>query len=157
MRKLMMLSVVAVVALVTGGCGALFNGGPQMVAFTSNPTGAEVWVDGTPRGVTPTSLGLTKNQNHTVLFKLAGYGDFGTEITKHVSGGLVVLDILGGVLPVVIDAATGSWYKLSANSVHGSLAVTDTEPDGQLTMQQLNLVNLGVSIDEALRRAPQQK
>jgi len=147
-------SASVILALLLTGCGALFNGGPQMVQFTSRPDGAEVWVDGTPRGRTPISLGLSKNQNHTVVFRLAGHGDFGAEITRQISAGYVVLDVLGGVVPVLIDAATGSWYKLSVNTLHGSLNPVDSEDSGQLTPQQLTLLRLGVALDRILADAP---
>jgi len=137
------------------GCGALFNSGPQMVQFTSSPDGADVWVNGTPRGKTPLSLGLAKNQSYTVLFKLDGHSDFGAELNKQISAGLVVLDVLGGLVPIVIDAATGSWYKLSANTLHGSLTKVD-KPDGTLTPQQLTLVKMGVPVDRAVELTKQQ-
>jgi hypothetical protein len=148
----------AIVALglgVLAGCGALFNGGPQMVQFASQPTGAAVWVDGTPRGQTPIALGLSKSENHVVVFKLDGYNDFGATLNKHVSGGLVVLDVLGGIVPVVIDAATGSWYKLSANTLLGPITKTSTElgkADGQLTPTQLKRVLNHEPMDRVLEK-----
>jgi hypothetical protein len=150
MRKLMTKSAIFATALVMTGCGALFNGGPATVQFTSTPDGAEVWIDGTPRGRTPVMLQLSKNQNHTILFKKEGYGDFGASLNKQVSAGLVILDVLGGLIPVVIDAATGSWYKLSANTVHGSMSKT-ADASGQLSPEQLNLIKLGVSFDEVMK------
>jgi hypothetical protein len=125
-----------------------------MVSFTSEPTGAAVWVDGTPRGQTPISLGLAKNQTHVVLFKLDGYNEFGATLSKKVSGGLVVLDVLGGLVPVVIDAATGSWYKLDANTLHGPLTKKVAElgePAGRLTPEQIKRVLAGTRLDEVLR------
>jgi len=32
-----------------------------------------------------------------------------------------VLDILGGLIPIVIDAATGDWNKLDQDSVNAAL------------------------------------
>lgn len=141
--------------LLLGGCGALFNGGPATVNFTSTPVGAEVIVNGTPRGVTPVMLPLAKNQNHIVLFKMAGHSDFGVALDRQVSAGYVVLDVLGGLLPVVIDAATGSWYELSTNSVHGSLERTASDADGQLTQAQLTMVKMGISMDRAMELSPE--
>jgi hypothetical protein len=135
------------------GCGAMFNGGPATVHFTSTPDGADVWVNGSPRGKTPIILELAKNQNHTVLFKKEGYGDFAATINRKVSAGYVILDVLGGILPVVIDAATGSWYSLNANTLHGALATQASEPpSGQLTLEQLNLIKLGMSLDQVLNQ-----
>ena len=38
-------------------------------------------------------------------------------LTNRIGAGWVVLDILGGVVPVIIDAATGAWYAFDQNHV----------------------------------------
>lgn len=128
------------------GCGALFNGGPAHVAFQSNPSGAEVWINGAQRGATPITLDLAKNQNYTVTFKKAGFQDATMNLNKKVGAGWVILDILGGVLPVVVDAATGSWYGLSTNNVNMNLTQA-TAMHGQLSTEQLAAVRMGASIN----------
>lgn len=141
-RRAMM---VPVLALGLSACGALFNGGPANVALNSNPAGAEVWIDGANRGVTPTTLQLAKGQNHTVTFRKAGFADTTYEITREVSATYVVLDVLGGILPVIVDAATGSWYVLSTDEVHVQLAEQPVA-SGQLTPEQLGAVRLGAPV-----------
>src|SRR5690606_18412236 len=144
MRKLMQagLSVAPVAAV--AGCGALFNSGPAKVTFTSSPEGAEVWVNGMRRGTTPLVLDLQKNQDYTVIFKKPGHADVAVTVSKKVGAGYVVLDVLGGLLPVIIDAATGSWYVLSTNTVHGMLNPATSELSGELTPEQLDQVRRGV-------------
>lgn len=122
------------------GCGALFNGGPAKVTFTSAPEGAEVWIDGTRRGTTPVVLDLSKNQDYTILLRKPGHSDVTMPLTKRVSGGYVVLDVLGGLLPVIIDAATGSWFVLNSNAVHGTMTPVQT---GQLTPEELDHIRQG--------------
>lgn len=78
------------------GCGTLFNGGPAHVNFTSTPEGAEVSIDGVPRGRTPIVLELPKSKDHTVLFRLAGYDDIGGTLNRKVSAGYVVLEVGSG-------------------------------------------------------------
>jgi hypothetical protein len=143
--KLHRFAPIALVGL--AACGALFNGGPANVSFNSNPSGAKVLIDNVERGTTPTTIALAKNRNYNVTFRLAGYQDQNMEITKKVSGGYVILDILGGILPVVIDAATGSWYTLSTKEVNATLtqSVADAtiESRGQLNAEQLAAVRMG--------------
>lgn len=57
-----------------GGCGTLATGaGPtQNIRFSSYPDGATVSVDGNVVGKTPTSADLTRTNDHTVRFDLAG-------------------------------------------------------------------------------------
>lgn len=49
------------------------SGPTQNIRFNSNPDGATVSVDGHTVGKTPTSADLTRSDDHTVRFDLAGY------------------------------------------------------------------------------------
>lgn len=131
--------LLAAAAMVAAGCGAIFNSGAARVNFTSTPDTSEVWIDGSRRGTTPIFLELEKKKDHTVTFKKAGYQDMSNPIPRSIKGAYVVFDVLGGLLPVVIDAATGSWYVLSTDHVHGSLQ----RMTGKLTPEQLDRVKAG--------------
>jgi hypothetical protein len=43
------------------------------------------------------------------------------DISNHVGAGWVVLDVICGVLPVVVDAVTGSWYSLDQTNINAVL------------------------------------
>ena len=131
--------VVIAAGMLAAGCGALFNSGPARVNFTSTPDSSEVWVDGVRRGTTPIFLELEKKKDHTVTFKKAGFQDMTNPIPRSIKGVYVVFDVLGGLLPVIVDAATGSWYVLSTDHVHGVLQ----RMSGQLTPEQLERVKAG--------------
>ena len=131
--------VVVAASMFAAGCGALFNGGPARVNFTSTPDTSEVWIDGVRRGTTPIFLELDKKKDHTVTFKKAGFQDMTNPIPRSIKGVYVVLDVLGGLLPVIVDAATGSWYVLSTDHVHGVLQ----RMSGQLTPEQLERYKAG--------------
>jgi len=103
------------------GCGAVFNGAPQEVNVTSEPSGAEVWVNGNRVGVTPVAVSLTKRQNHTVTFKMEGRPEQSIVLNRKVKAGYIILDVVCGVIPIVVDAATGSWYGLDQGTLHGVL------------------------------------
>lgn len=113
MRKSLAGVLLAAAALT--GCGVLLNGGKATTQLSSTPAGAEVFVDGNRVGVAPLMYELKKNVDHKITFKLAGHREETCEISKAINPGIVVLDVLGGLAPVVIDAATGSWYKLDKN------------------------------------------
>jgi len=141
MRKL----IPALAAMVAAGCGAIFNSGPANIPFSTNPSGAEIWIDGVNRGTTPTTLSLAKNRNYTIVFRKAGFQDTSTEIKRKIAGGYLILDILGGILPVIVDAATGAWYVLDTNNVNVNLIAASTA-QGQLTAEQLAAVKAGVPV-----------
>jgi hypothetical protein len=154
MKKIGM--VVATLSLSSlSACGALFNGGPANVTVNSNPAGAEVWVDGTNRGVTPATLQLTKNENHTVVLRRAGYQEQTVVLNRKLSSTYLILDILGGLIPVIVDAATGSWYVLDSDEVNVDLQ-SGTAMSGQLTPEQLGAVRLGASVGDFINLGVQQ-
>lgn len=138
------LVLIAFITFAAAGCGALFNNGPALVTFTSTPDGADVFVNGTRRGTTPLSIPLSKSEDYAVTFRKAGHEDVVATVNKKVGAGWVILDVLGGLVPIIIDAATGSWYVLSTNSVHGALGPSTAEAAGTLTPEQLDAVRRGV-------------
>lgn len=141
------LSFVGVLTLALAGCGALFNAGPAQVTFNSEPSGAEVLIDGNRYGTTPLVVDLSKKDSYAVTFRRDGYEEQVRTITSKVSGTYVVLDVLFGLVPVIIDAATGSWYVLDKDDVAVSLEQTS----GQLDAVQLEMVKRGVPVSELIR------
>lgn len=100
------------VVLADASCATLFNSSTKTVSMASNPNEAEIWIDGVQRGMTPMSIDLNNHQSHTVVFRKEGFSDVACELTRKVGVGWVVLDVLGGLLPVLIDAATGAWWGI---------------------------------------------
>jgi len=45
-------------------------------------------------------------------------------------GGVVVLDVVLGIVPVIVAAATGAWYRLSPELSHVSLQRAGASADG---------------------------
>ncbi len=119
-RIFSLILILPCICLTFAGCGTLFNSAGGEVNFSSNPPGADVIVDGLTLGQTPVMLDLEKKTTHQVIIK-----DDNAErtflINHKVGAGWVILDILGGVLPVIVDAVTGDWYNLSPKTVHAEL------------------------------------
>jgi len=146
MRKSQSLPLIGAFIL-TSACGALFNSGPAHVSFNSNPTGAEVWIDGTLRGSTPLNLDLPKKHSYSVVMKKPGFQDATYNLERKVGTTWIILDVLGGILPVVVDAATGDWYTLSTDNVLLNLPPRTGMLEGRLTPEQLAAVRLGTKMD----------
>lgn len=106
MRNLLPLA--ALVGL--SGCATLFNGNSATIAISANP-GAPVIVDGAPAGRSPTSIVVDNHKSHVVTV-----GDQSCRITASVGGGWVVLDIITGLVPVIIDAVTGDWQSVDTST-----------------------------------------
>ena len=64
---------------------------------------------------------LEKGHTYTVAILKDGYRTTYANLVNKVGGGWIVLDILAGLIPIVVDAVTGAWGSVSPNSVHAIL------------------------------------
>jgi hypothetical protein len=67
------------------------------------------------------SLKLESKKTYTIEFKKEGFRSVTKSITNHVCAGWIVLDVLMGLVPVIIDAATGAWYSLDQKNLDAVL------------------------------------
>jgi hypothetical protein len=112
------------------GCGAVLHGTRQTVEVQSSPSGAKIETS-PPSGVftTPATLNLERN-SHVLTFTSPGYAPSTYNITNGIGVGTVVADVLlTGLLGVVVDAVTGAWYGLNAESANVTLSKVNGGPD----------------------------
>jgi PEGA domain len=141
-----MCAMVLAAAMASTGCGTMFGGSRQLIQAASIPEGATVAAAGTAGSRTPTSLSLERKNNYVLEFSAPGYTTQRVDVQKSLRGGIVVLDILGGVLPVIVDAITGGWYKLSPEQVNAMLTKVDAATPGPDT------IGVTLNLDGAGRR-----
>ena len=72
MSKIIVLMVFAL-TLLFAGCASVIHGTDQTVTITSQPSGAQVLIDGQSFGVTPLTVKLKKNKYETIMVKKRGY------------------------------------------------------------------------------------
>jgi len=94
------------------GCGALFLASEKQFPLYSSPEAAEVWIEGRRVGITPMEFELDNKKNHLITFKKEGFDDISCRLNSSVSPGIVVLDVLAGFVPLIIDAVTGEWKRI---------------------------------------------
>jgi hypothetical protein len=121
MKKFVSMFVVFSVFFFSSSCATIFKGTSQEVNFNSDPQRAEVFVNGTRMGETPVMLKLEVKKTYTIEFRKEGFKTQTVTITNHVGAGWIILDILAGLLPVIVDAATGAWYSLDQSNVNAVL------------------------------------
>jgi len=102
-------------------CATLFKGTTEEINFNSNPTGTEVWIDGKMMGKTPVKFKLTTKKTYVIEFKYEGYEIQTVNLTNHIGAGWIILDVLAGLVPVIVDAATGAWYSFDEKNVNVTL------------------------------------
>lgn len=104
------------------GCGAIFNGTTQTIRAQSSPQGATITTNpATGTFTTPASLEMERSNSYVLTFSREGYSDATFQIRRTMNGGILVLDILAGLVGVIVDAATGAWYNLSPEDVSVTL------------------------------------
>lgn len=117
-KPFIIISIFLVMVLFLTNCATVFKGTTTDVNFRSDPTGAEVYVNGNEMGNTPVELKLESKKIYHIEFKKEGYESKTYTITNHIGVNWVILDVLLGLVPVIVDAATGSWYYLDQESIN---------------------------------------
>lgn len=116
MKRLFFVSLALMLATALSGCATLFKGDTQTIPVTADIEGAEVLVDGVSYGKAPVQLRLKTNKSYTITVRAEGKER--TVILNNQIGALwIVLDVVSGLVPVIIDAATGAWYELNPGQV----------------------------------------
>ena len=121
MKKLTSCVVLFSLLFFLSSCATLFKGTSEEVRFGSEPQKAEVWVNGAKMGETPFSLKLESKKTYQIEFRKEGYKPVTRNITNHVGAGWIILDVLAGLVPIIVDAATGAWYSLDQKNVDAVL------------------------------------
>ena len=115
LTKWAFLSAAVLVAL---GCATILNDTSPPVSIGSQPSGADVYVDGNLVGRTPAVIELSTKSHHTVVFRKEGYADRTYLLQTHTGALWVVLDVLTGLIPIIIDIATGDWQELNEDNIN---------------------------------------
>jgi hypothetical protein len=120
---------VAVLSLLAG-CGAVLHGSRQDVMVQSSPVGLKI--DASPMigtFTTPANLSLDRKNNYVLTFSSPGYNPTSVNVTNSIGVGTVVADVLlTGLVGVVVDGLTGSWYGLNPESVNVTLVKSGAGP-----------------------------
>jgi len=117
MKRVICVLTILTILMLSSSCATLFKGTSEEVRFNSDPQRAQVYVNNTQMGETPLTLRLESKKTYTIEFRKEGYKTKVQTITNHVGAGWLILDVLGGLIPVIVDAATGAWYSLDQKSI----------------------------------------
>ncbi len=116
--------VAACVLLITGtGCGAIMHGSRQDIDVQSSPAGAMIETSpSTGVYTTPSRLSLERKNNYVLTFTSPGYTPATFNIHNSIGTGTVIADVLlTGLIGVVVDGLSGSWYGLNPESATVSM------------------------------------
>ena len=119
-RALSLLTVVACLSALSG-CATMVNGKTEKIQLSSAPGGAQATIDGSQIVTTPTTVELSRDDEHTITFHKDGYEDDTEKLTSSTSGWIWGNILVGGVVGAVVDAESGAGKKLSSDAVSVSL------------------------------------
>lgn len=108
-------------AFTLAGCATVTRGTTNDVEFVSEPAGAVATTSLGSSCTTPCSLRFSRKEEFSVVFRLAGHADETVEVKSRLGGagaaGLAGNVILGGVVGIVADAASGATLEHAPNPV----------------------------------------
>lgn len=102
-------------------CASIIHGTKQDIAFSSDPIGANLTINGENRGETPALISLKRNGKYTVKMELPGYLPKEISLSKNVDGWFFGNILFGGLIGIIVDASNGAMYQLSPDQVHAEM------------------------------------
>lgn len=115
----------AFAVLGTSGCATIVAGGPDMIAVTSTPDGATVYLDSVPVGRTPTTVAFQRSCEGILRFEKQGFKTMQVDESKVFNGWFLGNIIFGGLIGVGVDLVTSNQGKYSNNPIGVSLVPED--------------------------------
>jgi hypothetical protein len=121
MVKKIIAGLLSVVILITVfSCASIVNGTKQDVRINSDPTGAQVSINGV-KYTTPAVIKLKRGSKHSLTFTKEGYEPVTLKIDKKFNSWVFGNLIFGGVIGLIVDFSNGAAYKLSPDQVNAKL------------------------------------
>lgn len=120
-NKFLTVICLTVFSLSQTGCASIVSGKTQDVMISSNPPGATVYVNGMNVGQTPLTKEFKRKKRHKVELKKVGYIDEMRMTKRGYNWWNAGNIILGGIIGIIIDFATGAVYSVEPEELNVSL------------------------------------
>lgn len=121
MKKALALMLILSHSLVMSGCASIVSGRHQDVQIVSNPPGADVTIDSVKRGSTPMVVSLKRSERHVVKLSKDGYAEETIGTKKGFNWWMTANILIGGIVGIIIDFATGATYKVKPEEINVEL------------------------------------
>ena len=119
-----MIRAALVASILCFSCASIVAPGPDVVPVTSEPAGAEVYLNGELCGVTPTQLVVPRGHRGSDVVELRHGALRSTVDVPGVLNGWIFGNVLlGGIIGIVVDGITGnSWKVPHGTAIHATLS-----------------------------------
>lgn len=136
MKKMLRLFVVLSLLVNHAGCATVASGRTQDVLIRSNPSGADVLIDGMVSGTTPMLANLVRKKRHVIRISKPGYGTVTRATTRGFNWWYLGNIILGGIIGLVADPITGAIYEINPDVVYVDFEDPTTEVETEDTVKE---------------------
>lgn len=102
-------------------CATIISGAKQNFNITSTPTEAKIFINDEEVGTTPFKTKLKRKQNHMVRLELDGFQPHEIELKRKFNGWIIGNAAIGGLIGVIVDLSTDSYYLLSPKEINVEL------------------------------------
>lgn len=96
--------------LLCSGCATIINGPDQKVTILSEPSGADIFINGQEAGKTPATFRMLRAKDHVITLHKQGHHVHTVELVRALSGVSVFYLLPGGLISAALDSADGSIY-----------------------------------------------
>ncbi len=110
-------AILAAICLLSSGCATVIKGTTQGIPISSDPTGADVLVDGLVVGTTPADVEMKRKRDHLVTIQLDGYQPKSVPVVKDIGGAVWGNILAGGLIGWGVDAASGAQNNLKPATI----------------------------------------
>ncbi|MGL4495434.1 MAG: PEGA domain-containing protein [Beijerinckiaceae bacterium] len=112
-------------SLMVANCATVTRGLTNQVQITSEPSGAEVRTSLNHACTTPCTLQVDRKAEFSINYQKPGYRDASVNVTTRIASagvaGFAGNIIIGGIVGMGVDAATGSTLEHTPNPAHATL------------------------------------
>lgn len=166
MKRITVLIFLVLCAYCFVGCASIIRGKEQNVSINSDPAGAQVKINGAPKGYTPVVVPISRRDVPTVTIEADGYKTYEIALNRTHSPWAMLNLIFGpfalfGVIPDLINDANVTFQPDTINTklikIQTKLLSPKETPDTFETLKKLKeLKDLGIITEaeyEAKRKA----
>ena len=133
------------VYFLTTGCATIIKGTTQEIPISSDPSGADILVDGQLVGTTPADVEIKRKRDHLVVIEKTNYQPKSVAVVKNVGGAVWGNIIAGGLIGWGVDAASGAQNNLTPKTIYVRLEpvgegsqTLDSSRDSSVGIKKLN-------------------
>jgi predicted small secreted protein len=120
-RKILAGALVVCQCFMIAGCATIMSSSDQDVQIKSNPIDAQIRVDGMLMGKTPSLISLERKRRHELTIEKPGYQTRRITLSKKFNWWFAGNLIIGGLIGMIIDFASGAVFRLSPDEIDAKL------------------------------------